>query len=544
MKSETPSPSNPAIITEPGAEEGYVALLMHAHLPFVRHTEYKDSLEENWFYEAISDCYVPLLCLLDRLAEQEIDFRLTLSITPTLGSMLADPFLCSRYIRKLKRMIQLAGKEARRTRSDPKVHALARMYRERFQQIYDAFVDRYDGNLLRAFARLQQTGTIELIASAATHGYLPLLSVTPSSVRAQIRVGIEAYREFFGRDPQGFWLPECGYYPGIDEMLVDQGIRYTILETHGVLLAKSRPKYGVYAPVYCPSGLAAFGRDPESSKQVWSATEGYPGDPDYREFYRDIGHDLDLNYIGPYIHRDGIRIDTGLKYYRITGRTNHKELYVPEWAEIKAEIHASDFIAKKAGQIRYLASRMDRKPIIVAPYDAELFGHWWYEGPRWLEFVLRKTASDQQTFRLITPSEYLREYPVNQTSCPSPSSWGDKGSHRTWLNEDNHWIYRHLHQADGRMRELAGKRPRARGLVRRALNQAARELLLAQTSDWAFIMTSGTMTQYAESRTKTHLLNFSRLCRDIEEAKIEETWLAEIEHRDNIFPHIRYQSFL
>jgi 1,4-alpha-glucan branching enzyme len=524
-------------------EKGYLALLMHAHLPYVRHTEYKDSLEENWLYEATTDCYIPLLCLSEELTEQGIDFRLTITITPTLASMLADPFLQDRYVRKLKRLIQLAGKEVRRTRSDSSLNALARMYRERFCHTYEVFVNRYDKNLLQAFARLQQAGKIELIASAATHGYLPLLSVAPSSVRAQIRIGIESYREFFGRDPKGFWLPECGYYPGVDDLLVEHGIRYTILETHGLTRAQSRPKYGVYAPVYCPCGLAAFGRDPESSMQVWSATEGYPGDPYYREFYRDIGHDLDLNYIGPYIHRDGIRIDTGLKYYRITGHTENKETYVPEWAEEKAEIHASDFLVKKTGQIRQLASGMDRKPIIVAPFDAELFGHWWFEGPRWLDYVLRKAALEQETIRLITPSEYLKEYPVNQVSRPSSSSWGDQGYHRTWLNDGNHWIYRHLHHADEVMRKLVEKRPRARGLMRRALNQAVRELLLAQASDWAFILTSGTMTGYAERRTKTHLLNFTRLAREIEEAVIDERRLAEIENRDNIFPGINYQSF-
>jgi 1,4-alpha-glucan branching enzyme len=524
-------------------EKGYLALLLHAHLPYVRHTEHKDSLEENWLYEAITDCYIPLLCLFDELADQGIDFRLTISVTPTLASMLADPFLQSRYVQKLKRSIQLAGKEVRRTRSEPGINALARLYRERFRRTYKAYVDRYERNLLQAFARLQRRGKIELIASAATHGYLPLLSVTPASVRAQIRIGIETHRRFFNRNPGGFWLPECGYYPGIDKLLVEQGIRYTILETHGVTRGQSRPRYGVYAPVYCPSGLAVFGRDPESSKLVWSATEGYPGDPEYREFYRDIGFDLDADYIGPYIHRDGIRIDTGMKYYRITGRTENKEIYVPERAEKKAELQASDFLERKGNQIRKLASGMDRKPIVVAPYDAELFGHWWFEGPRWLAYVLRKAALEQDTLRFITPSEYLKKYSVNQVSIPCASSWGDKGYHQTWINESNHWIYRHLYGADAVMQRMAKKHPRARGLTKRALNQAARELLLAQASDWAFMITARTMSTYAEKRTRDHLLRFSRLAREIEEGTIDEKWLTEMEDCDNIFPQISYRSF-
>jgi 1,4-alpha-glucan branching enzyme len=269
-------------------EQGYLAIVLHAHLPFVRHPEYEDSLEENWFYEALTGTYIPLLFVLEGLVEDGVDFRLTLSISPTLASMFADPFLESRFLNRLGKLIELGEKEIKRTRTHPEFNALSHMYHERLVRVHDAFLNRYDRNLIRAFRRLQDLGKVEIIASAATHGYLPLLSVCTSAVRAQIRVGVEHFERVFGRRPKGFWLPECGYYPGVEELLREHGIRYTILETHGVTRAKSRPKYGVYAPIYCPSGVAAFGRDPESSKQVWSATEGYPGDHDYREFYRDI----------------------------------------------------------------------------------------------------------------------------------------------------------------------------------------------------------------------------------------------------------------
>src|SRR5207237_1247979 len=210
---------------------------------------------------------------------------------------------------------------------------------------------RYKKNLLDAFHRLQTLGYLEIITSAATHAYLPLLSVNESGVRAQIKVGVEHYRQTFGQGPKGFWLPECGYFPGLDAFLDEAGIRFTILETHGITRAEDRPRYGIHAPIYCPSGVAAFGRDPDSSRQVWSATDGYPGDYDYREFYRDIAYDLELDYIKPYIHPDGIRVDTGIKYYRITGKGDHKEPYVPAWAERKAEIHAEHFLGERITQI-------------------------------------------------------------------------------------------------------------------------------------------------------------------------------------------------
>ena len=524
-------------------EKGYLAIVLHAHLPFVRHPEHEDSLEENWLYEAITETYIPLLLVLDGLVEDGVDFRLTLSISPTLAWMLVDPFLQSRYLNRLERLIELGKKEVERTKPSSEFSALAHMYHKRLLRVRDAFLNRYDRNLVEAFKRFQELGKVEIIASAATHGYLPLLSVHTSAVRAQIRVGVEHYQQAFGRRPKGFWLPECGYYRGVDKLLREHGIRYTILETHGITRAESRPGYGVYAPIYCPSGVAAFGRDPESSEQVWSSTEGYPGDYDYREFYRDIAYDLNLDYIKPYIHRDGIRVDTGFKYFRITGKTDHKEVYVPEWAERKAELHAGDFMFNKEKQIEYLTSVMNRKPIIVAPYDAELFGHWWFEGPIWLNNLIRKIACEQKTIRLTTLSEYLEEYPVNQVSTPSTSSWGYKGFHETWLNRSNHWIYRHLHQGASFMERLVKSHPQAEGLTLRALKQAAREVLLAQASDWAFTLNRGAMTEYATQRTKTHLLRLNRLMSEIEAGEVDEEGLSMIESQDNIFSEIDYRSF-
>ncbi|MGA8578447.1 MAG: glycogen synthase GlgA, partial [Bryobacteraceae bacterium] len=435
-----------------------------------------------------------------------------------------------------ERLIELAAKEEDRTKSDPVFHPLARMYAGLLGRVREAFENRYQKNLLNGFRRFQKLGKVEMMATAATHGYLPLLSVNESAVRAQIEVGVESHERHFGVRPAGFWLPECGYYPGADTLLAEQGIRFTILETHGITRADQRPRYGVYAPIYCPSGVAAFGRDPDSSRQVWSSIEGYPGDYDYREFYRDIGYDLEMDYIKPYIHRDGIRIDTGMKYYRITGRDNHKEPYVPEWAERKAETHASHFLAERQRQVERLSTMMDRKPVIVAPYDAELFGHWWFEGPRWLDYLIRKSALEQDTIRLATLSECLNEYPENQTATPCMSSWGYKGCSDVWLNQENHWIYPHLHAAAESMEELARAHPGASGVLLRALNQAARELLLAQASDWAFMIGSRATTEYATARTRSHLSRFRRLQREIESHAIDEAWLTIVEAQDQIFP--------
>ncbi len=523
-------------------EKGYLALILHAHLPYVRHPEYENCLEEHWLHEAITESYIPLLLVLEGLVKDQIDFRLTLSITPTLVSMLGDPLLRSRYLRRLDCLIELAEKEMHRTSLQPEFNKLALMYHEKFLKVKQAFL-RCHGDLVQAFKKLQDLGKVEILASAATHGYLPLFSVNPRVLRAQIEVGIDFYEKVFARKPKGFWLPECGYHPGVEDLLREHRIRYTILEAHGITHAEPRPIDGVYAPVYCPSGVVAFGRDPESSKQVWSSVEGYPGDFDYREFYRDIAYDLPFDYIRPHIHQAGIRIDTGLKYYRITGKEKHKEVYVPAAAEKKTEIHADHFISGREKQIEFLASVMDRKAILVAPYDAELFGHWWFEGPNWINSLIRKIAQGQKTFRLVTLSEYLQEYPINQVSSPSISSWGYKGFNEVWLNGKNDWMYRHLYRSAELMERTTRNHSRARGLAKRALKQALRELLLAQSSDWPFIIKSGTMADYAAKRVKTHLLRFNRLCDQIEEKAIDRAWLTAIEEQDNIFPQIDYSAF-
>ncbi|MFH1269435.1 MAG: 1,4-alpha-glucan branching protein domain-containing protein [Candidatus Omnitrophota bacterium] len=521
--------------------KGYLCLVLHGHLPYVRHPEHEAFLEEDWLYEAITETYIPLILRLESLLNDNVDFRLTMSLSPTLISMLTDGLLQERYLRHINRLIELAHKEVERTRWQQEFQPLAVMYLNNFYKARDTF-ERFNRNLVTPFKNFQDAGKLEIITCAATHGFLPLMDVCRASVRAQIKVAVSHYESVFGRKPRGIWLPESGYQPGHDEILKEAGIRYFFTDSHGVLHGSPRPKYGVFAPVYCKgTGVACFGRDLESSKQVWSSVDGYPGDYVYREFYRDIGFDLDYEYIKPYIHPDGVRINTGIKYYRITGNGN-KEPYNPNWARDRAGEHAGNFMFNREKQIDYLCDFMQKKPIIVSPYDAELFGHWWYEGPMWLEFLIRKIVFDQKAVRLITPGEYLSENPRNQVITPSLSSWGWKGYSEMWLQGSNDWVYRHLHSASSRMTELAKRFPHADGLLRRALKQALRELLLAQSSDWAFIMGTGTHTSYAVRRTKEHLLRFTRIYEDIKSNSIDENWLADIEYKDNIFPDIDYRA--
>ncbi len=524
---------------------GYLSLVLHAHLPFVRHPEYDDFLEEDWLYEAITETYIPLLEVFDGLERDGVDWRLTMSVTPTLAAMLADPLLQFRYVRHLDNLIALASKELERTRWAPEYHPLAQMYHNTFLRCREVFVNQYGNNLLHGFKRFFDTGKLELITCAATHGFMPLMVINENARRAQIEIGAREFERHFGRRPQGIWLAECGYDEGIDELLRDAGIRYFFTDSHAVLYATPRPRFGVYAPIVCTkSNVAVLARDTESSKQVWSAIEGYPGDPVYRDFYRDVGFDLDFEYLKPHLHQAGHRSLLGIKYYKITGRTDHKLPYDPKAALDKAAEHAGNFMFNREKQVEWLSGAMDGRPaLIVAPYDAELFGHWWFEGPRWIDFLMRKMHYDQQTIKTITIPEYLDRHSVNQVCQPTMSSWGYKGYCEVWLEGSNDWIYRHLHEGADRMVEMARANPEPHPLRRRALNQAARELLLAQSSDWAFILKTGTMVDYAIKRTRAHVHNFNHLYELIKHDTVDEGWLAEIEGKHNLFPNIDYRIY-
>jgi len=292
---------------------GYLCLILHGHLPFVRHPEHEDFLEEDWLYEAMTETYIPLILLFERLVDEKIDFRITMTLSPTLISMLSDRLLQQRYLKHINKLIELTHREIERTSWQPDFQRLAILYLNNFCKVRDTF-ERYRHNIVNAFKNLQDLGKIEIITCGATHGYFPLMDICKESVRAQVKVAVSHYETVFGRKPKGIWLPECGYQPRQDEILKEAGIRYFCADAHGVLHGTPRPKYGVFAPVYCRrTGVACFARDLESSKQVWSSIEGYPGDYQYREFYRDIGFDLEYDYIKPYIHPDGARINTGIK---------------------------------------------------------------------------------------------------------------------------------------------------------------------------------------------------------------------------------------
>jgi len=527
--------------------EGYLALLLHCHLPYVRHPEHEDFLEEDWLYEALAETYVPLLDMLEQLTETGVAFRLSLSFSPTLCEMLSNALLRQRCVRYLERRIELAAREVARLRGTPFADT-ARMYHDHYQRVHSVYVGRFGCDVLRGFASLADQGRVELIASAATHALLPLLT-TPEGLRAQVELGIANYRKHFRREPRGFWLPECAYSEGLDSLLAEYGIRHFFVDTHGLLLADPRPPYGVFAPLSTPSGTFAFGRDYESSRQVWSAEEGYPGDPAYREFYRDLGYDAELEYVRPYLPAEGVRRYLGLKYHRVTGDVplDSKEPYDVAAASRRAVCHAEHFVQQRVRQVHAVSAATGLAPMIVAPYDGELFGHWWFEGVQFISAVLREVARRPE-LSCVTPTQYLRKCAgpgksALQPGTPAMSTWGDRGYFDMWVNGSNGWVYPALSRAENAMVEVAAQHPQSDGLLSRALNQCARQLMLAQGSDWAFLMSAGTARDYAERRFGDLLERFDALHSQVLAGRIDPACLGDCEGRDDAFPEMDYRLF-
>lgn len=522
---------------------GYLSFVLHAHLPYVRHPEYEEFLEEDWLYEAITETYIPFLEMFDNLTKDNIPWNLTMTLSGTLANMLNDELLRNRYIKHIKKLIKLCELEVERLSEYPDMLRVAEHNLWFHKRSLDLYLNKYNQDLVGAFRKYQNQGNLEIIPVTATHGFLPLIKDYPEAVNAQILMAKLDYEKNFGISPKGIWLAECAYYPGQDEYLAKNDIRYFLVDSHGIKNSDPKPVYDIYSPVFTNNGVAAFARDLESSEQVWSSEVGYPGDGTYREFHKDAGYELDYDYVKPFLHSDGVRRNIGIKYHAITDKKGYyKAVYNPFAAYDKAKEHAYNFVFNRSKQIEYLASKMEhRKPIVVSPYDMELYGHWWYEGPIFLEWVFR--AINESDFETITPYKYLEKYPTNQIVNLSMSSWGANGYYDVWIEGRNDYSYRHLHKAIERMIEVANGREPSNEVEVRLLNQMARELMIAQTSCWEFIMFTGTMVGYAHKKISDHINTLFKLYEEYKSGNIDVEWLEEIEKRNNIFPHMDYKIY-
>jgi len=542
---------------------GSFSLVLHAHIPYVRKAGVWPFGEE-WLFEVMADSYIPLLRMLEGLPAPGKPL-LSIGVTPVLLEQLADEYIKGRFEQYLYQRLDLCAKDMEHHRDRPERRELARMYEANYHDLLSLFKDHFHRDLVGGFRRLQEENRVELLASAATHGYLPLLG-TESSIRAQVRLGVASFERHFGRRPKGIWLPECGYRPGgrwrdpasgaepdrpgIEGFLADEGLEYFVVDHHTIEGGRAEGIYWerfpflqqgghqgngphefqpsgrtTYRPYYMKSDgrtLAVFGRNEKTGLQVWSGEWGYPGDGWYREFHK----------------RDSI---SGLQYWRVTDRENRdlgaKLFYEPAKVEARIEENSSHFVET----VRDLLDKNggDFRPVVAAPYDTELFGHWWFEGIRWMQKVLEKLP--KAGVEPVSLGAYLAENPPSQMISLPPSSWGAGGDDRIWLNNDTGWIWKEIHGAE-RWMEQAAAAYKDREDLRELLEQAARELLLMESSDWEFLITTNQARDYGVSRFREHLGRFNSLKHAVEGSGAAD--LYGIRQLDNLFPELDVSVYL
>ena len=558
---------------------GFLALTLHAHLPYVvNHGTWPHGIE--WLHEAAAETYLPLLRTLANLERDGIPANLNINLSPILLEQLAHPHFIADFPKYLTRKIMSAREDEAFFMQSGDMHLTetARFWGRFFTTALDHF-RTLDGNIVREFRRFAEAGMIEVLTCSATHGYLPLLG-TDESVRAQVRTAVAAHTRHMGGPPRGIWSPECGYRPagfweyprlngdepqragferiGLEQALSECDLEYFFVDTHLVedshripspygpptsRLPRDpqaehttlRPQRSLYQPYYVDGpydkryAITVFPRDPSTGLQVWSGDSGYPADSNYLDFHKK-------------------RFPGGHRYWQVTGPhvdMADKLLYWPQRAAEKAAEHARHFVRLVHESLQ---SSLNEKipPILSAPFDAELFGHWWFEGPIWLETVCRLLHAEDSDIVTIQCSSYLDQYPRAGYIAMPEGSWGTEGNHQVWLNGDTSWTYARLFDAELYTREVCTEgRWQQSELGTRIVKQLCRELLLIESSDWQFLITTGAAKDYGEMRFLTHNDQFAEL-RAMWQAfdstgTLSETLLkrlAEIELRDNVFPEI------
>ena len=558
----TPSPS------------GYLTFTLHAHLPYVvNHGTWPHGME--WLLEAAAETYLPLLRMLGRLERDGIALHCNLNLSPILLEQLSHPVFIAEFPRYIDRKI-VAAREDEAYFSSMGEHGYAET--ARFWQRF--FVDSLDqfqylnGDIISSFRHFNDRGLLEIITCGATHGYMPLLG-TDESVRAQVRMAVKAHERHIGEHPKGIWAPECGYRPsgfwnypvsnadgspiapgferiGVEQALSESALDFFFVDTH--LVEDSAPVRSPYLPakkvpaasgdrkLYQPyfvdgpyEGLdkrdaaTVFARDPQTGVQVWSGDSGYPGDSNYLDFHKK-------------------RWPGGHRYWRVTGHgvdMADKQPYDPHVAAERVKEHAAHFVCLVRDAMKECLST-EKPPILCSPFDAELFGHWWFEGPLWLEAVARLLHEKPEGLELTSCSSYLEKYPRAGFIAMSEGSWGAEGGNQVWLNPDTSWTYAHIYAAELFTREVCSKREwEATELGQRVVKQMCRELMLLESSDWQFLITTGAARDYAEMRFNTHNGQFNELKEFWQVLETtgslsaeQQERLGEIELRDSIFADI------
>ncbi len=561
----------------------HFTFVLHSHLPYVlSHGKWPHGTD--WLNEALSETYIPLLNAFKKLVSEGISPNVTIGITPVLCEQLADEDFFGEFNEYLDVKIKVAQENKKDFLELNETHfvGLAEFWENFYSSIKKDFNEKYKKDILGEFKKLQDAGHLEIITCGATHGYLPLLS-EDTSVNAQIKAAIYSYERFFGCKPRGIWLPEAAYRPayewsppaahpskdwprlrkGVEEILFNNGIKYFFVDSH---LLKGGEHVGVYIDrfkilkelwkqfeegykiepedtekiPYLPylvsstggqKSVSIFTRDKETALQVWSGEYGYPGDGNYLDFHK-------KHYPG------------GLKYWRVTSPKADladKEDYdvknandrIPEQASHYADL-INDVLEKNCNDLPE-----DKNVIITAPFDTELFGHWWFEGTSWIYHVIKK-IHEQGKVKLISAGDFLKENPPTQIVSIPEGSWGQGGFHYIWINKWTKWTWKHVYKAGYLMKEIVkDKKWKEDSQLLDLIRQLGRELLLLQSSDWQFLISTWSARDYAEVRITRHSEDFIKLHSIIEQYKkkgkiteAQQKFFEMISIRDRLFPEV------
>lgn len=558
---------------------GSFSFVLHSHLPWVlHHGRWPHGVD--WLNEATAETYLPLWRVMHARAKRHPGQPLgvTIDFSPVLCEQLAHPDFHREFVGYLEHKIAAAAEDHDGfvATGDTAMAALAERWRGFYREALEDFMGPHGPNLVQRFRRLQEQGAIEVFSCGATHGYLPLLS-SDTVVEGQLRTARVAHRRHFGRDPRGVWLPECAYRPhgpwrdpldpgappverrGLEELLTTQGMGYFFVDTH--LLSGGRP-LGVYAdrfeslrhlardPEAAPVStehlpyrayrvgrapeVSCFGRDPVTALQVWSGEHGYPGDGVYLDFHKK-------------------RFPGGHRYWSVThprADLAHKQIYDAARAQQQVPVHADHFVSLLSRVLTDAGARQGSPPVVCAMFDTELFGHWWFEGPAFLAAVLDRLRESDVT--PVSAGGWLERHPPREVVALPEGSWGDGGAHQVWWNDDTRWTWGPVHESERRFVALARDAAPlpADPVLDRLMAQAGRELLLLESSDWQFLITTFSARDYAEARLTEHAGDFARLAtlasqrlRGGSLTGEDEAFVAGCEKRDPLFPDFDWRGY-
>lgn len=555
---------------------GSFCLVLHGHLPYVLHHGIWPH-GEDWLYEAAAETYLPILSMVDECVFFNAIPRITMGLTPVLLEQLSHEHFKEGFITYLVDRVQRARQDRADFEKMNEMHMayLATRWEEWFQKLIEQF-EKIKRNIPAAYAERAKLGYIEILTSCATHGYMPLL-LEDASIRAQIRAGIATSERVLGFKPTGMWLPECAYRPsgpwsppvnwggkpnriGIEHLVADEGITHFFVENHLIEGGRSEwlnqdnqwhkvgweesEKYaargwrdvhephGVNSDGSGPHRVAAFARDPRICEKVWSGSIGYPAAGEYLEFHKKWGE------------------RRGLRYWKITGKNTNlgdKHYYYPDDTNAKVFEHAQHFCDEVKHSLWEYKNKTGRHGVVVACFDAELFGHWWFEGPKFLRDVML-TLNAEPDIDLCTTKEFLDRHPVDKVISMPEGSWGEEGDHRVWINEQTRWIWEVEYRAEalfGRLTFQLPWRDPKQVAVRKMLEKAGRELLLMQASDWPFVISRGQAVDYGIKRFVLHAGRFETLAALAEKitrgeplTPLEELEVKDADLHDPVFQHI------